>query len=109
MTLFVFLSAAAGAGIIASNLVAFAFHLLRLCAVAAVAALLRHHEFGAPPLALHLLGLFLFLDRLEKEEESQRVFLNAPHQTLEKQVRLFLVFHQRVTLAVAAQADAFLE
>src|SRR5438046_643496 len=67
MALFEFLSAAAGAGIVPSDFGAVALRLV-LRSIAVPAGLLGHQEFGAPPFALDLLGLFLFFYRLEQEE-----------------------------------------
>src|SRR5712692_4414955 len=79
---FEFFSTAAWAGIVSSDLGAVAFHLARR-SIAAIVLLLRHDEFGALPLPFDLLRLFLFLDRLKKEEKAERVFLDTVHQVFE--------------------------
>src|SRR6185295_9971237 len=109
VTFFVLLSAAAWAGIISSDLGAFTFHWLSSRAAVAVAALLGHHEFGTLALSLHLLCLFFFFHGLQKEEESKRVFFDAPHQSLKQLVGLLFIFHERIALAVSAEPNAFLE
>ena len=60
-------------------------------------------------LSLDLFGLLLFFHRLQEEKESHRVFLDSAHQVLEQLEGFLLVLHERIALAIAAQADAFLE
>ena len=46
---------------------------------------------------------------LQEEQVADRLVLDAVHHVLEQHVRLFLVFDERILLAVAAQPDAFLQ
>ena len=45
----------------------------------------------------------------QEEQVADRLILDAIHHVLEQHVGLFLVLDQRIFLAVAAQADAFLQ
>src|SRR5438128_8834712 len=104
---FEFFSAAAWAGIVSSDFGTVAFGLAGFSIAAIV--LLRHNELGMLPLAFDLFGLFLFLDRLEKEEKAESVFFDTVHQVFEQSVGFLLVFDKRIALAIAAQSDTFLE
>ena len=56
-----------------------------------------------------LLTVALALDGPQPPEIADDFFLDAPPHVLEELEAFFLVFDQRIALAVAAQADAFLE
>src|SRR5438045_9601097 len=103
-----FFPAAARAGIVSSDFGSVAFGLVRRSGIT-IAGLLRHDEFGAFAFLFDLLGLLLFLNRLEEEEEPQRVFLDAIHEIFKQSVRFLLVLDQRIALSVTAEADAFLQ
>ena len=48
-------------------------------------------------------------DNLHQEQEPNRVLLKASHHAFKHVEGFFLVGHQRILLAIAAQTDAFLE
>ena len=48
-------------------------------------------------------------DRLVQEDPAQDLLVDPVHEGLEHRERLFLVLDERIALAVAAQADAFLQ
>src|SRR5438093_7528175 len=78
MTLLKFFSAAARTGIVSPDLGRVALDL----AVGSIAAivLVGHHEFLSAPAPFDLFGLFLFLDGLQKEQETKRVFFDPAHE-----------------------------
>src|SRR5208337_3078396 len=107
VALLIFLAAPAGAGIVASDLLA-TDDLLGLFRDPAA----HHLHFGllAPFAPLVLADHFLlFFRSLHKEEIAQGFVLDPIHQTFEHIKGLALIFHQWVALAVATQADAFLQ
>src|ERR1041384_2804561 len=102
MTFFEFLAAAARAGIVAADLGRVALDLIRR---SVTASLIRCDELLPALLAFDLFFLLFLFDRLKKEQEAERIFLDAIHQVFEKLVRLLFVFDQRIALTIAAQPD----
>src|SRR5262245_37436819 len=106
MAFFEFLPAAAGARIVAPDFGTVALDRARR---SIASALVGSNELLPPLLTLDLFFTFFLLDGLKQEEECQSIFFNAIHQSFEQLVRLFLVFNQRIALAVAAKTDTFLQ
>ena len=82
MTLFKFLSAAAWTGIVSPNLAGIAFH-LACGSVAAIVLLAGQYRFLPSPLPFDLFGLLILFNWLEKEKESECVFLDPAHEIFE--------------------------
>src|SRR5439155_20994067 len=102
----ILLAAAAGAGIVAADLLA-ADHLLGFLRRARAS---HPHLLLFAPLAPLVLPvqLFLFVGGLQQEEPAQGFVFDAVHHGFKHVEGLALVLDQRVALAVPAQADALL-
>src|SRR6266849_963433 len=117
----VFLSGAAGAGIVAADLGAGAHRPRRfglggglelqvlLCAPLLAFEGLEERRRRARRRRLARAGLVFRPGRLHQEEVADGFGVDALHHVFKQREGFLLELHQRVFLAVAAQADAFLE